>query len=190
MLASQIRSEVSPSPAIATALSPPVEVYQPPYEVVEYGWGEFEAGIRIYFRDPNEQPVDVFHTILLYPSPLAQGPGKQPVVAENYDEIVFADPSPPFHAQLMLYGSVNNPNRKATAFPEHYTGFDDALDLELLATIHSHVLTEVATAKQRLINLDAEVVETMNERKAQEAAQAAHMAVQVVQQEHANAMDM
>ena len=33
------------------------------------GWGEFEAGIRIFFRDPEEQPIDLNHVIKLYHQP-------------------------------------------------------------------------------------------------------------------------
>ena len=43
------------------------EVTSPPFEVTETGWGEFEAGIRLVFRDPTEQPLDLFHQIRLYP---------------------------------------------------------------------------------------------------------------------------
>jgi len=32
-------------------------VLQPPYEVMETGWGEFEVIIKIYFNDPTERPV-------------------------------------------------------------------------------------------------------------------------------------
>jgi len=32
-------------------------VLQPPYEVTETGWGEFEVIIKIYFNDPTERPV-------------------------------------------------------------------------------------------------------------------------------------
>ena len=31
------------------------------------GWGEFDAGIRIMFKDPTEQPVDLAHLLKLYP---------------------------------------------------------------------------------------------------------------------------
>ncbi len=43
------------------------EVLNPPFEVTEVGWGEFEASIRVYFRDQNEAPIDLFHLIKLYP---------------------------------------------------------------------------------------------------------------------------
>jgi YEATS domain-containing protein 4 len=34
----------------------PIREYtHPPYEVTEKGWGEFEAQIRIYWKDPSEQ---------------------------------------------------------------------------------------------------------------------------------------
>lgn len=47
------------------------EVTEPPFEITETGWGEFEAGIKIFFHDPEEQPIEVFHLIQLYP-PVSQ----------------------------------------------------------------------------------------------------------------------
>lgn len=32
-------------------------VTNPPYEITETGWGEFEIIIKIFFIDPNERPV-------------------------------------------------------------------------------------------------------------------------------------
>ena len=46
------------------------EIFTSPFEITETGWGEFEAGIRIFFRDPDEQPLDITHTIKLYPAEL------------------------------------------------------------------------------------------------------------------------
>lgn len=43
-----------------------IEVMKPPFEVTEVGWGEFEAGIRLHFKDASEAPVDFLHTIKLY----------------------------------------------------------------------------------------------------------------------------
>ncbi len=45
------------------------EILAPPFEVTESGWGEFEGSIRIFFKDPDEYPVDLSHKILLYPLP-------------------------------------------------------------------------------------------------------------------------
>jgi len=104
------------------------EVKRAPFEVSETGWGEFEASIRIFFKDPDERPLDLFHLIKLYPPgpPQLSGSLKKvtthtgfsvvllficfavqpaPVVAEQYDEIVFNEPTEPFMQQLMAYSS-------------------------------------------------------------------------------------
>ncbi|CAM9105302.1 unnamed protein product, partial [Ectocarpus fasciculatus] len=70
------------------------EVCSAPFEITEAGWGEFEAGIRIFFKDSDEQPLDIAHTIKLYHGAPGQlhVPSKQPVMSEVYDEVVFTDP--------------------------------------------------------------------------------------------------
>jgi YEATS domain-containing protein 4 len=80
-----------------------------PFQISESGWGEFEAGIRIYFKDPTEEPVDLFHHLRLYPPSTQQQLNvKKPVVSEAYDEIVFVDPSRLFFQQLMNFGPVHH----------------------------------------------------------------------------------
>ncbi|XP_027203015.2 YEATS domain-containing protein 4-like [Dermatophagoides pteronyssinus] len=73
---------------------------EPPYEVDETGWGEFGVAIRIYFKDPNERPLNLFHVLKLFKIEPGAAPdgGPMPVftdylVSEFYDEIVFSDPS-------------------------------------------------------------------------------------------------
>lgn len=39
---------------------------KPPYELTETGWGEFEIVIKIYFHDPNERPVTIYHILKLF----------------------------------------------------------------------------------------------------------------------------
>jgi hypothetical protein len=43
----------------ASFAQPIRELTQPPFEVTERGWGEFEAQIRIFWKDPNEKPTVV-----------------------------------------------------------------------------------------------------------------------------------
>jgi YEATS domain-containing protein 4 len=43
------------------------ELTAPPFEVTEKGWGEFEASIRIVWRDPAEKALVLMHMIKLYP---------------------------------------------------------------------------------------------------------------------------
>eukprot|EP00171_Calliarthron_tuberculosum_P002408 IDg2408t1 len=69
-----------------------------PYEISEFGWGEFDAVIRVYFHDANEKFVEFFHPLRLFP-PEGEST-KDPVVSEFYDEIVFQDPSEKLLAML------------------------------------------------------------------------------------------
>jgi YEATS domain-containing protein 4 len=151
--------------------SPVREVVDPPYQVSELGWGEFEAGIRVFFRDPNEQPIDLIHHIRLYP-PVnesgvqeAQNP-KVPVVCEAYDEVVFTAPSETFKRLLMMYtvsqADIHALESGATlgggsTGMEHYTKFDDDADLAALAAVQDYVAREIDLAKQRLLAVEAEV---------------------------------
>ena len=43
----------------ASFQQPTREFTEPPYEVTERGWGEFEAQIRIYWKDPSEKATTV-----------------------------------------------------------------------------------------------------------------------------------
>ena len=90
------------------------ELTAPPFEVTEKGWGEFEASIRIVWRDPAEKALVLMHMIKLYPpidksvnvpgSGTGVGDGKkdvEPVIHEIYDEVVFTDPTTSFCNQLL-----------------------------------------------------------------------------------------
>lgn len=68
-------------------------VNKPPYELNETGWGEFEIAIKIFFLDPAEKPVTIFHLLKLFQSDPAIVAGKRNVVSEHYDELVFTDPT-------------------------------------------------------------------------------------------------
>uniref|UniRef100_A0A096M2Y0 YEATS domain-containing protein 4 n=1 Tax=Poecilia formosa TaxID=48698 RepID=A0A096M2Y0_POEFO len=62
-------------------------VTKPPYEITETGWGEFEIIIKIFFIDPNERPVTLYHLLKLFQSDSSAMP-KKTVVSEFYDEMV------------------------------------------------------------------------------------------------------
>lgn len=96
------------------------------------GWGEFEASIRIIWRDDdtndNERPILLTHLIKLYPNnapsatadPSTYMNTAVPVVSEKYDEVVFTNPKVSFHKQLLdgeatttsNSNSNNNKNKK------------------------------------------------------------------------------
>ena len=80
----------------------------------------------MFFRDPEEQPIDLIHQIKLYPaSPEGldqkslgappQQNSKKPVVSEQYDEAVFTDPTESFKRLLMLYSTFSVDSRAADA---------------------------------------------------------------------------
>lgn len=79
-----------------------------PYEVTETGWGEFEVVIKIYFHDPTERPVTLYHILKLFQSPVegeeSQVDSKRGLVSESYEEIVFQEPT-----QLMQHYLTNIP---------------------------------------------------------------------------------
>lgn len=68
-----------------------------PYELTEVGWGEFDILVRIHFHDDvAEPPVELYHRLKLYGDDAAPSNAKKPVVAEQYEELVFWEPTEPF----------------------------------------------------------------------------------------------
>ena len=74
-------------------------IEEPPFEVTETGWGEFEIQIKIFFQpEASEKPLTLFHFLHLHP----YGPNKEEekeqgatIEAYQYDEIVPLPPIPP-----------------------------------------------------------------------------------------------
>jgi len=97
-------------------------VSKPPYEVTETGWGEFEVVVKIYFEDPNERAVTLYHVLKLFPSsgapaPVVMGPAKT-LVCEYYDEVIFQEPS-------MMMQQLLTSTRQITLGPyKHETDFE------------------------------------------------------------------
>lgn len=114
----------------------------PPFEVKETGWGEFEVIIKIYFVDPNERPVTIYHHLKLFEHD-QNNPGGPPkidktktIVSEHYDEIVFQDPS------LMLSQILNGPPK-----PFQNPPYRHEVDFESKALRTS---TDILAAKKRV----------------------------------------
>lgn len=116
-------------------------ILTPPFEVKETGWGEFEIIIKIHFVDPNERPVTIYHHLKLFEHD-PNNPGAPPkidktktVVSENYDEIVFQDPS------LMMSQILNAPTKPFTNPPYRHE-----VDFEAKA---QRTLVDIASAKKK-----------------------------------------
>lgn len=125
----------------------------PPYEIKETGWGEFEVIMKIYFVDPNERPVTIYHHLKLFEHD-PNNPTAPPVidktktiVSEHYDEIVFQDPS------LMLNQILNAPSKPFTDPPyRHEVDFEakqskTAVDI---VAAKKKAKAEIAVLKDRL----------------------------------------
>ncbi len=139
---------------------------KPPFEVTELGWGEFAAKIRIFFKDPEEQPIDLAHTIKLYPESMGapqsaqqqqalQSTMKKPVMSERYDEVVFTEPTEKFKNMLLNY--VPPKERPVTDMSEHYTHFDEDRDIIALTSAQSYLTRQINLAKSKLLSVEAEL---------------------------------
>ena len=129
------------------------EIHEPPFEVSEMGWGEFEARIRIYWKDEDEEAIDFMHTIKLYPKGQVAPSVRKPVVHEFYDEIVFTNPSPDFLQAVT--GAVGKSQVEPHPFAGYYPVYSDAHDMQSIVAAQQFVTEELNRAKGEL-----EVVET------------------------------
>jgi YEATS domain-containing protein 4 len=93
-----------------------------PFEVVEFGWGEFEINIQIFFKDPAVSSIKLHpHMLQLHPfdyDPTAMPRiiHTDPIVSEQYEEVLINSPPPAFLDLLMQYQpaydayQLNNPD--------------------------------------------------------------------------------
>ncbi|KAE8380301.1 transcription initiation factor IIF, auxiliary subunit [Aspergillus bertholletiae] len=85
-------------------------IEQPPFEVTETGWGEFEIQIKLYFvPESMEKPQTLWHSLKLHPyGPDAEAmkERRDQVISQNYEEIVFNEPVEQFH-DLLTGGAVS-----------------------------------------------------------------------------------
>ncbi|CAH0485228.1 unnamed protein product [Peronospora farinosa] len=135
----------------------PVRVLtEPPYEVTELGWGEFETRIQIYFHDPNERPISIIHLLVLYPPNSQPASTKKPVISEFYDELVFNEPTEFFYKKLMA-----GPDRKSPplTMQDHLPTYSDVEVLKTLARAETFVKKEVQDTKTLLLSAELEVME-------------------------------
>ena len=140
------------------------ELTAPPFEVTEKGWGEFEATIRIVWRDVVEKAMVLTHAIKLYP-PLAPNalpdPAKEndPVVSEKYDEVVITDPTEMFHKQLMASGNLPKVKSHEKAVQALFKPYSDNNDFQILVEAQKFLLAELQAVKDRILRADSSLVE-------------------------------
>ena len=121
-------------------------IEQPPFEVTETGWGEFDIVIKVFFApESNEKPLTFNHHLklhpwpvdpILYAQPTATGepsiptiPGQppaslpppvlSPVHSWQYEELCFNEPTEAFYAVLLEHKPTPLP--KSNRFPKLLT---------------------------------------------------------------------
>ncbi|CDS07109.1 hypothetical protein LRAMOSA09632 [Lichtheimia ramosa] len=103
-------------------------IEEPPFELSETGWGEFEVLVKVHFHPAaNEKAAQLYHHIRLHPyqdDPSGgTWPKDKPVTSFVYDELVFNEPTEAFY-QILADNNVVN----STALPvRKYTGKDSSV---------------------------------------------------------------
>lgn len=99
---------------------PVVIIEEPPFQVTQTGWGEFDAAITFHFKNGIENPVTNHHFLKLFPEGVTvAGPNTSttiPVVSEVFDEFLFVNPT------VSLFNHLSN-EKLLTRVPE--IGFID-----------------------------------------------------------------
>jgi len=157
------------------------EFTEPPFEVTEKGWGEFEAQIRIYWKDPTEKTTMVAHMIKLYPpgTPANTLPTntEEPVVDESYDEVVFTDPTEAFFKTLQAVREAPTIEQLYSQH-QHFQQFSDTEDVHALLEAQKFLREQLRTARERLkavqdgsAQLEDEVVQHIEKQQQQQQQQ-------------------
>jgi YEATS domain-containing protein 4 len=136
-----------------------------PFEISEYGWGEFEIQIKVHFIDPLEKILTLQHFLRLYPLEDDQtvaittnlvphpNPNKATIVMEHYDEIVFQDPT------FVMVAALTDPVSEATSLhipkfpPKSPYEVAEKMDLSRLSRARSLVNTEIQKHQVRQSHL-------------------------------------
>ncbi|PHT50939.1 Transcription initiation factor TFIID subunit 14 [Capsicum baccatum] len=153
-------------------------VDNPPFELSESGWGEFEIVITLHFHsDVCNKPLHLYHHLKLYPDD-ESGPlsTKKPVVVESYDEIVFSEPSEALLARVQNHPAVNVPRQlhlpppapledvdlkkrgdtKDHPLSQWFTNFSEADELLKLTAARQQVQGHIARLRRQLSLVDGQ----------------------------------
>lgn len=120
---------------------------KPPYEVTETGWGEFEIVIKIYFHDPNERPVTLYHILKLFHQGADMALTKKTLVSEFYEEVIFQDPT-----QYMQHLLTNVPPLPMGTHHKHETDFEEKKEktLQRVIAAKTKIKADIADVKDKL----------------------------------------
>ncbi|KAK9464271.1 yeats family-domain-containing protein [Lipomyces arxii] len=135
-------------------------IEEPPFEVTETGWGEFEISIRVYFiPEASEKNVVMYHHLKLHP----YGPNIEQQKADGgsvtslqYDEFVFNEPTEALFDILTKKPGAVLPAQKSARVPYSIQSENEELDR----------LTEALTQVQGNIRRYTEKIQQLENEKA------------------------
>ncbi|KAJ5899783.1 hypothetical protein N7495_004527 [Penicillium taxi] len=153
-------------------------VEQPPFEVVETGWGEFEIQIKLFFvPESNEKSQTLWHSLKLHPyGPDAEGmkERREVVISQNYEEIIFNEPIEPFYEVLtggpgsVAKGKGKNPKQglsrtaeiPASGSPRNpYSRAAENTELDRMSDARRTVEQMIKEEKERLVEREKRLAE-------------------------------
>ncbi|KAI8970171.1 yeats family-domain-containing protein [Mycotypha africana] len=138
-------------------------VEQPPFEISETGWGEFEITIKIYFHTMTmEKPVQLYHHLRLHPyEDDLNGqpwPKDKPVMSMTYDELVFNEPTETLYQAFSDHNALalNLPNKKSIkdSTTPLFSAQLEQEEIERLDSAQREINIQIAALKQKLAAYD------------------------------------
>lgn len=119
-------------------------VEQPPFELTETGWGEFDIAVTLHLAPQAESPpVELLHRLKLYEEHDTQPNPKRPVVKEEYEELVFSEPPEAFVNLVNSHMGVPAPFTEITPYFPIWN--------------EQHEVNKINAARQKIAQLVAEL---------------------------------
>jgi len=139
---------------------------QPPFEVSESGWGEFEIQIKLFFHpESNEKPLTLFHYLKLHPYigdheelELARQQ-RRPVMSYLYDELVFNEPTEAMYDILTSKGTVKLPSKSKAKGRGEFVAETEQVELDRLSEGLKTVQTHIEDSRNKLAAKEEEIKE-------------------------------
>lgn len=144
-----------------------VAIDSAPFELSEQGWGEFDIVISIQFKDPSEKPIDVTHTLRLFPPEGIPWPDNKPIVSENLDAIVFNDPNEWFYNELVKFAPEDGP---PIITPYISPTAEEDAHLEKIIASQKKIRDEIWKLKEKYIQTASQATKLRRKIDLQEAA--------------------
>ncbi|KAK9474904.1 yeats family-domain-containing protein [Dipodascopsis tothii] len=132
-------------------------IEEPPFEVTETGWGEFEIAIRVYFvSEAAEKNLVIYHHLKLHPygPDIEKQKESGSVTSLQYEEFVFNEPTEGLFDILTRKPDAMLPKQKTSRVP--FTVAAENEELDRLAAAYNVVQEQIKKSTDQLKQLEAE----------------------------------